>query len=792
MLTTRRRLLKIASAWSAIAATLKPSFVSAAAPLILNDGKKSAAILLSSRAGAWERRAADDLARCMGLMTGLRPEIVQQLPVGVPAIVVGTAAIAANPSFKKILAFAEKPHPVAQSDAILVRRSGQRLFVVGSNDESHYFAVSWLLQHWGCRWYMPGTFGEHVPRRRSLSVGPVDHLYAPPFEIRHYWLSWNGDATGADEFRHRNFMSSATIPGAAQSLDAYTTALAPRGSTHFNVPFADPATAQHVADRIDAEYAVGQDISLAIADGLYANGDPRDQALIGEYDRFMLRPSLTDAMLTLYNNVSRTLRRRHPSSRSRIGGLAYSNVTLPPRLVTMLEPSVVMWLAPIDIDPNHSMDDPRSPPRRAYNEMVRRWVKVCNGRLAIYDYDQSMLVWRDLPNPSHHVFARDAKLYRAAGILGIGTESRGAFATTFLNLFFRGQLMWDPDANVNELLAEFYQNFYGPALEPMRRYWTAIFSAWEATIVTEHEYPAIPAIYTTALVETLQLELAAAEALTRQGGALLAERMRFTRLSFDLIATYVSMVTAAARDGDYSEAVIAGEKAIAIRLELARMNPVFTVHVIGPEAETSAGGAMWLSGEVQQYRDLSLLTDGVKGRLSTLLPLVWSFRRGESGPPASANDLAGSEGVFAVEAPSATFGWRQVRTDLYLQAQGILADNEVSALGQYWYRCDVPPRPNRSEGTLRLMFSGLFNEAWLYINGHLIAHRPFQEPWWKTDYRFEWDVDVSGRLNEASNVIALRGYNPHHFAGIFRRPFIYSPNVPSPSANQHPPMPERN
>lgn len=787
MLTTRRYLLKIATSWSVITTAAKPSLVTAVAPLTLNNGTKSAPIVVSATAGAWERRAADDLARYMGLMTGLRPEIVRQLPVGVPAIVVGTAAVAADPSLKKILTSAEKPHPVVQSDAILVRRSGQRLFALGSNDESHYFAVSWLLQHWGCRWYLPGTFGEHVPRRRSLSVGPVDHVYAPPFEIRHYWLSWNGDAVGADEFRHRNYMSSATIPGAAQSLDAYTAALAPRGSTHLNVPFADPATAQHVANRVDADYAAGRDISLAIADGLYTNEDPRDRALIGEYDRFMLRPSLTDAMLTLYNNVAQTLRHRHPTSRSRIGGLAYANVTLPPRLVTSLEPNLVMWLAPIDIDPNHSMDDPRSPPRGAYREMVRRWVRVVNGRLAIYDYDQSMLVWRDLPNPSHHVFARDAKLYRAAGVLGIGTESRGAFATTFLNLFFRGQLMWDPDANVSELLAEFYQNFYGPAFEPMSRYWTAIFSAWEATIVTEHEYPAIPAIYTPPLVETLRRELAAAEALTGQAGAILAERMRFTRLSFDLIATYVTMVTAAAREGDYPKAVVAGEKAIATRLELARMNPIFTVHVLGPEAETSTAGAMWLTGEVQQYRDLSLLTNGIKGRLQTSLPLVWSFRRGEPGPPPSTNDHSGSELVFAVQDRRATSGWREVRTDLYLQAQGLLADNAVSALGQYWYRCDVSLEPNQSEGPMRLMFPGLFNEAWLYINGHVVAHRAYEEPWWKNDYRFEWDADVSGRFKEGHNIIAIRGYNPHHFAGIFRRPFIYRPNVPSPAATERPP-----
>lgn len=775
MRITRRYLLKLAAWGSATTAGARPSPIKAVASLILNDGEVCAPVVVSANAGRWEREAADDLAKFMGRMTGLRPQVLHQLPIGAPAIVVGSAAIAADPALEQVLASVTKPNPVAQSDAILVRRSGERLYVLGSNDESHYFAMSWILQHWGCRWYMPGAFGEHVPHRPVISVEAVDHLYAPAFEIRHYWLSWNGEPAGADDFRHRNYMSFATMPGAAQALDTYTAALAPKGSTHFNVPFADPATASHIADRVDAVYAAGQDISLSIADGLYVNEDPRDRALIGEYDRFMMRPSLTDAMLTLYNNVARTLRRRHPDSRSKIGGLAYANVTLPPRVITTVEPNIVMWIAPIDIDPNHPMDDLRSAPRRAYRQMLSRWVNVVKSRLAIYDYDQSMLVWRDLPNPSHQVFARDAKLYRAAGIVGIGTESRGAFATTFLNLFCRGQLMWNPDADVSGLLDEFYSNFYGPAMEPMRRYWGAIFSAWESTAVTEHEYPVIPAIYTPSLVDTLRRELADAEALTAEAQGLLAERMRFTRLSFKLIAAYTKMVSAAASDGDYAGAVIAGEEAIAARLELAHMNPIFTVHVLGPEAEAPAGGAMWLPGEVQQYRDLALLTNGANGSLLTMLPLVWSFRTGRPGPPEAIHGLAASNKLLPSEGLDAALDWRQVRTDLYLQAQGVLADNEVSALGEYWYRCDVPLSSSQAKGTLRLMFPGLFNEAWLYINGQLIAHRAYREPWWQTNYRFEWDTDVSGTLREGVNAIILRGYNQHHFAGIFRRPFLYRP-----------------
>jgi beta-galactosidase len=96
-----------------------------------------------------------------------------------------------------------------------------------------------------------------------------------------------------------------------------------------------------------------------------------------------------------------------------------------------------------------------------------------------------------------------------------------------------------------------------------------------------------------------------------------------------------------------------------------------------------------------------------------------------------------------------------------------------SFTGFGWYRTDVTLTPPQTQGKTHLMFPGLFNECWLYVNGVLIAHRPFPEMWWNSDYRFEWDVDLSGILKPGANTFALRFNNPHHFGGIFRRPFLY-------------------
>ncbi len=757
--------------------------------IIAEGGKTTATIVVSAQAGEWEKRAAADLAHYIELLSGAKPAVANAPGAG-PAIFVGSAALDADPSLKGALARVAKKNPSLRADAIAMRRTGNRVFLAGSNDDAHYFAVAQLLQDWGCRWYVPTDFGECIPEQPRLAIGALDRAYAPPFEIRHYWLSWNGDGTGAKEFRLRNFMTETSTAGMGHALGQFTKKLIPPGKSMFNVPLAEDATAKEIAAQIDADYAKGvAGISLAIEDGNYVSDSPRDKELqSGIFDKYAIQPSNTDAMLTLYNQVAKIMRDKYPNSKTVIGGMAYANVTLPPQRVMRVEPNVVLWLAPIDIDPNHGMDSGKSPPREEYKEMLYRWAEVTQGRLAIYDYDQGQLVWRDLPNPSHFAFAQDVKHYRKAGILGVGTESRGATATTFCNLFFRGQLMWNPDADVAAMLADFYPKFYGPASAPMSDYWTAIYAAWENTICTEHEYFVAPAIYTPELLAALKSNLVKAQSALAalrakndptRNEKLYLDRLRFTELSFDVLENYMAMVRAAASETDFKAAVAAGERGLAAREKLTEMNPTFTTY-----KRIGENGPAWWPGEVAHMRELAALTDGTKGTLVAKTPLQWAFRRDphDTGLPRGWEYKDADLAVWNTKGKNTPIGerkdypdaWEMLRTDLYFQGQGVMHTDGHSYTGHYWYQTSLELTAAQIEGPLHLMFPGLFNECWIYLNGELVKYRSFPEPWWRNDYKFECDVDVKGKLKAGKNTITLRGYNPHHFGGMFRRPFLYS------------------
>lgn len=782
--------------WS-IAFLALAAFPSLAADLaIVAEGKTNAVVVVAADAGKWEKRAAADLVHYIEQISGAKPALADKEPGGdAPRIIVGAAALKADPTLQAALNKVAKKDPVLRADAIALRRTGNRVLMAGTNDDSHYYAAAELLRRWGCRWYLPTAIGECIPESRSLTIGDLDYAYAPPLEVRNYWIAWNGSNDGQEEFTRRNFMNYGVGVPSGHAIGEYVKELIPKGKSVFDIPIAEDSTADHIVKQVAPKFAKGEYFSLGMEDGVYKTDSALDKELqAGLKDKYFLSASLTGPFLTLYNKVSDRLLKQHPDSKSKIGFLAYGNLTIPPqRKMTAAKP-LVAYLAAIDIDPIHGMDDPKSPPRQEYRDIMYRWAEVMQGRVVIYDYDQGMLVWRDIPNPSIQAIRQDIKHYKKAGILGVSTESRNAIATVFLNLFIRGQLYWNPDADVDAMLAEFYERFYGPAAKPMAAYWNAILKAWNDTIVTEHEHFVIPAIYTPELMVLLRKHIAEAgnkapiSFTATPNEKKFSQRVHFAKLGFDVLDAYTKMVRAAATEIDYKTAVAEGERGLEARLKLAAMDPTFTTRVIGVAAENDKSGPAWWPGEVQQYRDLLTSIDGSKGTLIAKLPLEWAFRRdphdtgvasGWAYKPVDMtkwNSIQQQKPAERIDIHRNNLGhWEMLRTDLYMQAQGVLNSDYHSYTGYAWYRTDVELPADALKGKVHVRFPGLFNECWLYANGHLVSHRKYSEPWWLSDYKFEWDVDLTEHLKAGTNTLAVRLYNPHHFGGMFRRSFLYRP-----------------
>lgn len=702
-------------------------------------------IRVDSKAGDWERRAADDLAYYLGEITEETPEVVSGPGSHGTTIWVGRLALAKNRRLRALIKSVEKKQPVARADAIAFVVEDGDLYLAGSNDDSHYFAAVEILRRWGCRWYLPTDFGECVPRRHTVALKEQEYAYAPPFEVRGYWVSWLGDKTDYEAFGRRNFMNQIRPGG---------------GGAHRTPPELHQAESllsdryiEAWVERLGAAYQKGEDSSIAMPDTVIKLENAEDLKWVaGIWDKSFLANSVTDLYLELYNRVGFELARRFPESSSLLGFLAYTNMTLPPQRVRETAGNLICYLAPIDVDPNHSLLDPRSPLKGDFGGALASWAKVMDGRVIVYDYDQSMLVWRDLPNPSHHVVANDVKEYRRLGILGVTTESRSAYATTFLNLYFRGQLYWNPDLDLERELADFYPKFYGPAAGVMSAYWSTIYRAWRETDVTEHEYFVAPAVYSDRTVRHLEAVLKEIEGIPLEEPFL--SRTEFTRTGFQVLKNYMEMVRLASREARYEEAVAAGERGLMAREALAEMSPLFTTY-----NKMGEKGAAWWPGEVELYRELAFQV--ASGR-TLLAPLEWSFALDPH-----------DEGMWRGWGDSMPAERRTVTVDRYLQAQGVLMSNGRPYSGYGWYEFDI----ELESGQWKFVLPGILGEAWLYFDGRLVGYREAHPLWWSSDYRFLWEVELPETSIKARHRITLRVPMTLHLSGVFRRPYFWSSNL---------------
>ena len=65
-------------------------------------------------------------------------------------------------------------------------------------------------------------------------------------------------------------------------------------------------------------------------DGAYKLDAPKDKELqAGLFDKYFITPAFADNFMTLYNKIAEILMKQYPNSPTKLGFLAYSNITIP-------------------------------------------------------------------------------------------------------------------------------------------------------------------------------------------------------------------------------------------------------------------------------------------------------------------------------------------------------------------------------------------------------------------------------------------------------------------------------
>ena len=322
-----------------------------------------------------------------------------------------------------------------------------------------------------------------------------------------------------------------------------------------------------------------------------------------------------------------------------------------------------------------------------------------------------------------------------------------AWMATGLNYYVRARLAWDLSQDPRAIVREWCTQFFGPAAEPMYRYYTGVEDASSKCpahffAFSEDSGDMIPAMFTPAFRRqcTGWLQQAARAAVVEP----YASRVKTFQRHFDRVQAFAAAHDAAGA-GDYTTAVKQGEAMLAA---VQALGDSALLQDAGPW-----GGAASGAGMRDAAKRVAPWTDGQQGKLVTALPANCLFRA----DPASA-------GVVQrwYRSGADTRGWRPLRMDTAWQHQGVVTAEGRPYAGVGWYRVRLN-WTGSAEEAVGLYVPGLRGKAlWLWVNGQQVGYLVSSDD--------PPVIELSGVLQPGANDLVFRVDGS---GGLVLPPFIF-------------------
>src|SRR6185295_11887091 len=81
--------------------------------------------------------------------------------------------------------------PAGREEGFVIVAQGNDLVLAGNDSDPYHgteFAVYEFLERQGVRWYMPGEFGELVPKQNTIRFADATIRQKPDFALRNWWV----------------------------------------------------------------------------------------------------------------------------------------------------------------------------------------------------------------------------------------------------------------------------------------------------------------------------------------------------------------------------------------------------------------------------------------------------------------------------------------------------------------------------------------------------------------------------------------------------------------------------
>lgn len=724
---------------------------------LVSGSKPVCAVYIEPSAPADVRTAAEEICTYLEKMSGARLDIRESdsVPANQPAIMLDSIAIKSG---LKLLA------PTRSKEAYSIRTDGRHVLIGGESPTTTLYAAYHFLETLGCRWFMEGELGEVVPSTKTIKVGDLDIKEKPDFTHRAMW--------GSEWFSPTRWKTANRCGGESLPAGHAWSGLVPEDTFFGEHPeyyslingerrpkkqlcTSNPAVARIAAETVLERFRkdpalAGASLSPNDGGGFCTCDDCRALDVPGYLEPSSGAVCLSDRLQVFYNDVARAVAREFPNRTLSV--YAYADYTLPPKRERKIEPNLMVWITPIRHCRLHGIGSSQCPSRERLGKLIDEWSKLAS-RIGYrtYNYNLAECI---APYSKITIWKQEIPFLQAHKCTAINNETLYSPAINGPHIYLSVRLAWDADADVDAIMADYYEKFCGKAAPYVKSYWERIDKADRETLAHEGGFGCLPRILTPDLLTACDGDLTRAEKAAADDPAV-RERVRMFRRGFESARMFIEM-NDALNAFDFMRARERYERL------LAHTQSMVADHILdrhGVEYLQRFVGTKVLGGNARCTDPNSLVAK---------LPDQWLFRydpenRGES------------DGYWKDDSRRDT--WRTVKTfSATLEEQGIPEQS-----GIMWYATSVDI-PRVSDGArLLLWMSQVYGTSRVWVNGQLAGENV------KADVPF--DMEVTGLIKPGtSNSIVVRADHsrPGELSafGIAGPAIIYSSPTGSPPASE--------
>ncbi len=723
---------------------------------LVQDGVSRTAIVLPADADAEATAAASDLQDYLQRISGAQISILNATPTEkqVIPILIGNAAAG---ELDAAIAAVSKDEAAF---ALVV--TPQAVQLRGNSTRALRFAATELLEQLGVRWFLPGPIGECVPSAKTIALNVQRTIQAPSFYSRHLqagmgvdrgqWEAWNAHMRlGGEVFPGAHGIPPLNNPKVKkQVFEEHPEYFAlikgerkPRQLCISNPTVLDMAVAyyrERWTKRPDAPrwIGIGPDDGAGFCECANCRALDAD-----DWDAFSNEVSVTDRYIWFFNRFIAALEQDYPDLR--ISFYVYHTYMRPPKREKP-SPRIMPALAPIALCRVHGPDNPICPEKSYAIDLVREW-----GSLLPTLFDRGY--WFNLADPGFpfmmvHRIRRQIPRWHEAGIKGWRVECLNHWGSETPSLYIASKLMWNHEADVDALMADYFEKYYGPAAGPMGQYTLAL----DATLRDADHHTGcsfdMPHFYPQALRDRLRPLLEAGAKLA--SAEPYATRVTITRQALDYLEAFLTMLETRNRH-DYAGSFAALGRVDELQKTLMAYEPA----MINPRSSPSYLKRFFRLPTEQGYKRT---TEG--NELAAPLADQWQFQIDplEVGETLHWYDPGYTGGNWSTLLTSSS-SWSNQGLRYYK--------------GEAWYRQSVEIPARFAGKRLFLWFGGVDEKVKVWVNGQVvgISHGGTFQP-------FEFDATQAVKAGQSNTVIVRlinKAVNELGTGGIVAPVMFYAP-----------------